>query len=437
MSLRLLFIQLNEINFDLVEKYTSNKKKLQFNNLRLIKKFYKNFFTFAEDEYKNLEPWIQWASVHLGKNYNQHGIFRLGDIVNHNGERQVFEVIENNGFKVGAISPMNAENKLKNPAYFIADPWTDTHSDNSGFSRRLSSMLKQSVNDNSSGKLSFNSVITIFEIFIRTLHYRNTPYLIKLIISSIAKPWKRSLVLDYLIHMTHIYLLKKKMPHFSSIFLNAGAHIQHHYFFNTAHIKNLPQNPKWYVDPSSDPIEDMLEVYDQIIGDYLKLTNNGNQLFIATGLRQVPYNMTKFYYRLKDHNFFLKKIGIKFLKVMPRMTRDFEIIFNSDSDLNDAKKILESIKTKEKNLVIFSEIEEREKSLFVTLTYPHEIKQEDHLIINNQLELNFYNEVVFVAIKNGMHDTKGYVFCSPTSNFNIPKEPVHISKLYNMILSYF
>ena len=85
MSLRLLFIQLNEINFDLVEKYTSNKKKLQFNNLRLIKKFYKNFFTFAEDEYKNLEPWIQWASVHLGKNYNQHGIFRLGDIVNHNG----------------------------------------------------------------------------------------------------------------------------------------------------------------------------------------------------------------------------------------------------------------------------------------------------------------------------------------------------------------
>ena len=437
MSLKLLFIQLNEINFEIVDKYTLNSKKSKFKNLKLIKKFFKSFVTFAEDEYKNLEPWIQWASVHLGKNYNQHKIFRLGDIVNHVSEKQVFEKIEDKGFKVGAISPMNAENRLENPAYFIADPWTDTKSDASDFSRRLSLMLKQSVNDNSLGKLSFSSVITIFEIFIRTIHYSNTLFLIKLVISSLIKPWKRSLVLDYLMHLTHIYFLKKKMPNFSSVFLNAGAHIQHHYFFNSAYISNLPKNPKWYVNSHSDPIEDMLEVYDRIIGDYLKLINNGTQLLVATGLRQVPYNMTKFYYRLKDHKFFLQKIGVKFLKVMPRMTRDFEIIFNSDSDLSDAKKILENIKIKEKNLSIFCEIEERKKSLFVTLTYPHEIEKEDQLVINNQLKLNFYNEVVFVAIKNGMHDSKGYVFCSPKSSVNIPESPVHVSKLHEIILSYF
>ena len=437
MRLKLLLIQLNEINFDLVDKYLSASKKSKFLNLRFIKDTYKSFDTYAEDKYENLEPWIQWVSVHLGKNFNQHKIFRLGDIVNYPGEKQIFEIIEDRGFKVGAISPMNAENRLKNPTYFVSDPWTETHSDNSSFSKRLSLMLKQTVNDNASGSLSFNSVLTIIEIIFRTLHYKNTTFLIKLIFSSIIKPWKRSLVLDYLIHMVHIYFLKKKNPDFSSIFLNAGAHVQHHYFFNTRHIKNLPKNPKWYVNPSSDPIEDMLEVYDQIIGDYLKLSKKENQLLISTGLQQVPYNMTKFYYRLKNHSSFLNKIGIKFLKVLPRMTRDFEIIFDNSISLINAKSILEKIKSKKDNLNIFSEIEVRDKSLFVTLEYPHQVERDDHIVINKNIKLNFFNEVLFVAIKNGMHDSKGYVFYSPNSYFKAPKEPVHISKIYDMILSYF
>ena len=42
-----------------------------------------------------------------------------------------------------------------------------------------------------------------------------------------------------------------------------------------------------------------------------------------------------------------------------------------------------------------------------------------------------------MAIKNGKHDTKGYVFYSPEINFNTPKEPIHISKLHDMILNFF
>ena len=437
MSLKLLFVQLNEINFDLVDEYILASKKNKFTNLKIIKNNYKSFDTYAEDKYENLEPWIQWVSVNLGKDFNKHNVFRLGDIVNFPNEKQIFEKIEERGFKVGAISPMNTENRLKSPSYFLPDPWTDTHSDVSSFSKRLSLMLKQTINDNSSGKLSINSILTITEIICKTLHYKNTSFLLKLIFSSLVKPWKKSLVLDYLIHLTHLYFLKKKLPNFSSIFLNAGAHIQHHYLYNAKHIKDLPKNPKWYLNPSIDPIDDMLEVYDQIIGDYLKLSNNKSQLLISTGLRQVPYNKAKFYYRLKNHQSFLKKIGISFFKVLPRMTRDFEIIFDNNKSLNDAKNILKNIKLKKNNLNIFSEIEERDKSLFVVLTYPHEVKKDDLVIVNENLELNFLKELVFVAIKNGMHDTKGYVFCSSNTNLNLPKNPVHVSKLHDIILSHF
>jgi polyphosphate kinase len=181
----------------------------------------------------------------------------------------------------------------------------------------------------------------------------------------------------------------------------------------------------------------MLEVYDRIIGDYLKLSENKNKLLISTGLSQVPYDMVKFYYRLKNHQLFLNKIGIRYLKVLPRMTRDFEITFNNNKDLSDAKNILKNIKSKKNNLKIFNEIEERDRSLFVVLTYPHEVKKNDVIIIDESLEFNFLNELVFVAIKNGMHNTKGFTFCSPDTNFKMPAEPVHISKLHDIILSHF
>ena len=437
MSLKLLFIQLNEINFDIVDKYLLASNKSKFKNFRILKDNFNSFNTYAEDKYENLEPWIQWVSVNLGKDFNQHKIFRLGDIVNFPEEKQVFEKIEKRGFKVGAISPMNAANRLKNPSYFIPDPWTDTSSDGSAFSERVALMLKQTVNDNASGKLSIGSVFTIIEIILRTLNLKSTIFLIKLIFSSLIKPWKKSLVLDYLIHLLHIYLIKKKKPNFSSIFFNAGAHIQHHYLHNSKHIRDLTKNPKWYLNPSSDPIEDMLEVYDQIIGDYIKLYENNSKLLISTGLRQVPYDTKKFYYRLKNHSNFLTNIGVKFSKVLPRMTRDFEIIFDNKKNKENKKKILEKIKTKKNHLNIFNEIEERENSLFVTLTYPHEVQKKDRLTINDNLELNFFDEIVFVAIKNGKHDTKGYGFYSLNPNFHLPNEKIHISKIHDLILSYF
>jgi hypothetical protein len=437
MSLNFLLIQLNEINFDLVDKYIAVSKKKNFCNFRTIKNTFKSFDTYAEDKYENLEPWIQWVSVYLGKDFSQHKIFRLGDIINFPKEKQIFEEIEDRGYSVGAISPMNADNRLKNPCYFISDPWTNTSPDTSSFSKRLSLMLKQTVNDNSLGILSFSSILTILEIILKTLHFKRTPYLIKLILSSFIKPWKKSLVLDYLIHMTHIYFLKKKLPNFSSIFLNAGAHIQHHYLFNSKHIDNVSKNPNWYIKSSSDPIEEMLEVYDKIIGDYLELSKNKNQLVISTGLRQIPYLKTKFYYRLKDHSGFLNKIGAKFSKVLPRMTRDFEIIFDNNIDLKNTKSLLENVTSKSQNSKIFTEIDERNNSLFVSLNYPYEIKKNDYIIIKDNKKLNFFNEVVFVAIKNGMHDSKGYVFCSPNLNFETPEKSVHTSKLRDIILSRF
>jgi hypothetical protein len=232
-------------------------------------------------------------------------------------------------------------------------------------------------------------------------------------------------------------MLKKKPSNFSSIFFNAGAHIQHHYLHNSIHVKNISVNPSWYIKPLVDPIEQMLKVYDKIISDYINLSKNNYQLIISTGLRQVPYPKPKFYYRLKNHSSFLKKIGISFTRVLPRMTRDFEIIFQNNEDRDFAINKLKKLKSNKENLEIFKEIEVRDESLFVTLTYPNEINKNTFIKDDCNINLNFFDEVAFVAIKNGMHDSKGYVFYSSNYDFKILNKPVHVSTLNRMILSYF
>ena len=44
-----------------------------------------------------------------------------------------------------------------------------------------------------------------------------------------------------------MYYFNKKSPDFSSVFFNAGAHIQHHYYLNSRYVENLPKNPDWYI----------------------------------------------------------------------------------------------------------------------------------------------------------------------------------------------
>ena len=161
--MNLILVELNEINFDVVQYYID--KGISLPAMRHIIES-GLVITRSESEYDHLEPWIQWVSVHTGKEYSEHNIFRLGDFVN-SKEKQFFEQVEEAGYKVGAISPMNATNNLNNPSYFIPDPWTQTDSDKSFMSRIISKSIAQSVNDNAQSKLTFKTIVSlVFSFFI-------------------------------------------------------------------------------------------------------------------------------------------------------------------------------------------------------------------------------------------------------------------------------
>lgn len=427
---RLIFVELNEINFDVVKSYLNTGIKLP-----AFSRIFKEEFviTRSETEYEKLEPWIQWPSVHTGLSYKEHKIFRLGDFVNSDKE-QFFEKIEAAGYKVGAISPMNASNNLLKPCYFIPDPWTQTKTDGSFFSRGISKAVSQAVNDNSSSKFTFTTIFYLCLAFIFLVNPLKIPSMIKYALRAFGNPWRKALFLDKLLHEIHRTLYRRKKPNFSTLFLNAGAHIQHHYYFNSPFVKSAElKNPEWYIKDSKDPFLEMLIVYDSILLDLFK--QKDSSIIVATGLSQTPYTYLKFYYRLKNHKNFLDNLGIKYKEVVPRMTRDFLISFNTKADAAIAEKVLKEIYV-DKKVHLFEEVDNRGKELFVVLTYPHEIKDSTTINIDDEI-VKLKNFVVFVAIKNGEHQGKGFAFFSDGVKKFAPKSFNHVSAIHYSVLEYF
>lgn len=428
--MKLILIELNEINFDMVNFYLD--KGIPLPGFKKIID-YGLVVTKAESKYELLEPWIQWPSVHCGKEALNHQIFRLGDVVSSN-EEQFFEKIEELGFSVGAISPMNASNKLRTPAYFIPDPWTKTPCDGSFLSKNISSAISQAVNDNAQSKLTKSSILSLLVVFFALVRPFRYLKMISYAISTFAKPWRKALFLDIFLYEIHKTLLKRKSPDFATLFLNAGAHIQHHYFLNSpfANFQSL-KNPSWYIDEHADPVLEMLEVYDEILLDVANCPDT--EVIVATGLSQKPYRELKFYYRLKDHNHFLNTVGVVFQTVVPRMTRDFLITFESSESALDAEKKLSSIMVNE-NMKLFEEIDNRGKDIFLVLTYSSEITKETMITVAGN-EFLLSSMVTFVAIKNGEHQGKGFSFFSKGVRILSPLQGSHVSEIHKTVLRFF
>lgn len=426
----LLLLALNELNFDVAKEYVDRLGLRNFGQLFATGVLR----TASESRYELLEPWIQWVSAHSGLTAAEHGIFRLGDIVS-SRVPQVFEQLEAAGYRVGAVSPMNAENRLHAPAYFIPDPWTNTPTDGTPLSRGLWTAISQAVNDNASGRITLKSALTLAAGLLRFAQPRHYGLYWLLARRSRGAPWRKALLLDLFLHDLHFRLYAKHRPNFSTLFLNAGAHIQHHYFFNSPAAHGGDQkNPAWYVAAHEDPIAEMLEVYDAILGDYLALPKTS--LITATGLTQTPYDRVKFYYRLKDHEGFLRRLGVQFQRVLPRMTRDFVIEFDHAHDADAAAIVLGRLRVTSDGQELFGEIDNRGSSLFVTLTYANEITPE--LEIQGAVEpLNLSQHVVFVAIKNGMHDSRGYACFTGKVADHAPADGSHIKWLHSAVLAFF
>jgi hypothetical protein len=425
-------LEFNEVTFPFIEQYIAKGKLPHF--AKAFKEFsYRQ--TTSELVYKDIEPWINWVTAHTGKKFEEHGLFRLGD-VDQLTVPQIYEVLESQGVTVGAMSPMNASNKTKHAAFWVPDPWTSTAITAPWLLRHIYAAIRRAVNDNAQGKLTPVDGLALVAGLVRYVPPSRWFKYARLALGARRKKWYAAIFLDAYLADIYFQLQSATKPMYSTLFLNAAAHIQHHYMYSSAVYKGSHTNPAWYVAPNADPLLDVYELYDQILGDALK---TGNRVIVATALSQEPYPSPIYYYRIKDHAVFLRSLGIDFSEVLPRMSRDFLVTFDPLADTAASTSLLHCAATlracRDESGAPLFEVDEREGSLFVTLIYPNEIKIGQRFLLPRD-EKSLHSDVVFVAIKNGHHLPVGYLLDTHRSE-NKSSPDVPLSSLFNNVLSAF
>lgn len=417
MTTQLLLLELNEVNFDFVEAYSAQGELPVFE--ALIRRHGLSRTT-SEESHERLEPWIQWVTAHTGRSFAEHQVFRLGDIVAHDIP-QIWEELEQHGLKVGAISPMNAKHRLRDPAFFVPDPWTRTKVTARGTLRKLYDAMCQVVNDNAASTVTPAALKSLALGALRYVRPQSYPLASKLVMRSIGKPWRRALLLDLLLGEVFMHEVRRTSPQFASLFLNAAAHIQHHYMFCAAPYKGPHRNPNWYVAAGLDPVLESYKLYDRILGTICRMFPRA-RVMLATGLHQDPYPRSTFYWRLKAHAAFLRMIGVPFVNVEPRMSRDFLIQCADAAMARHAAEILNSA-TASDGMRLF-DVDNRGSDLFVMFTYSREVTAGLGCTVLGREYSDLRQHVAFVAIKNGEHNGIGYFLDTGISRGEQDREEV-------------
>ena len=393
-------VELNEVNFEMVERYVERGELPNFANLLARHGFSR---TTSEDRYEKLEPWIQWVTAHTGLSLADHGVFRLGDFPA-TDHRQIYEHLHEAGVTVGAVSPMNAALRGDGAAFFIPDPWTRTGVKAGPIARGLYKAICQAVNENAQSRLTAASAIRLAAGLAR-YGWRLDRYapLVRNILS--GKSWYKALLLDRLLADLFIAETRKHRPGFATVFLNAAAHIQHHYLFNSAIYEGPHGNPDWYIDRTEDPLLDVYRLYDRLIGEVSAAFPDA-RLLIATGLHQDPHDRECLYWRLRRPEVFLASLDIPFTRVDTLMSRDF-VVHARDADAAlRAQRRLERVVASDGTTLF--EVDNRGDSLFCTLTYPDDIADDLRFGADGAWVGPLKPEVAFVAVKNGHHNGIGY-----------------------------
>jgi hypothetical protein len=236
--------------------------------------------------------------------------------------------------------------------------------------------------------------------------------------------------LDRFLADVFIHLWRKKRPQFSTLFLNAAAHIQHHYMFSSAVYDGPHSNPPWYCPEGADPLLEVYTLYDQIIDDMRRL-DSPIRLMLATGLHQDPCPTPVYYYRLRDHARFLKQLGVTFDEVLPLMSRDFTITCRDTEAAHVAADRLSHVVAPDGTGMFFTDV--RDKSVFCMLTYPGEISAPFLAITAQGTTIDMAPEVAFVALKNGIHNGEGYFI--DTASETLASETFPLTELYGRMFN--
>lgn len=414
---RVIVLEFNELSPTLIQGFMKQGVLPNFRRLYLDAQIY---VTAAEEVAPNLEPWIQWVTIHSGQSYDEHGISRLGD--GHKLKtKQVWDLLSDRGLKIWVCGSMNLRYDRPINGAVLPDPWTAGATPYPGnlfdsylpfVQRNVQEYTNDRVPLAKSDYLRFLSFMASHGLSLRTA----SAIVRQLGEERITRKgkWRRATILDRLQFDVFRWYYQKERPDFSTFFVNSTAHLQH------MHWRNMDPEP-FELKPTSDEQREYqhavrygYEMMDQLVGQVLDLAEPGVTVVLASALSQQPcvtyeHIGGKTFYRPRAFERVLEYAGVpQPFRVEPVMSEQFHIHFDSEEAAGEAAVRLREITVEGEPAML---VKHKGASIFAGCSIFRQLHQEVLLDRMNGEPMPFFH-IFYQAegLKSGMHHPDGILW---------------------------
>lgn len=342
---RMIVLEFNELCPDLISEFMARGLLPGFRQLHDRATV---FTTHAGEVPPNLDPWIQWPTVHSGMTFGQHKIFDLGEGYKLQ-EKCIAELLSDAGISVGVFGSMNMNYRELN-GYFIPDPWNRLGRASPDSLQPFYRVIAQQVQESSRDDAFTLADMTRFGWFM--LRNGLTPGAAMAIVRQLVRErldrgvrWRRASLLDDVQYDLFRHLNRHHRVRFATFFSNSTAHYQHYYWRH--------MNPEIFaVGPPAEDHESLggailygYQSMDRMIrrtlADYPDAT-----IVLCTALSQRPWaDTTKCAFRPRNFDALLAfaQIDPRSVTVKPVMAEQFHLAFASPESLQRGESSLQNL----------------------------------------------------------------------------------------------
>jgi hypothetical protein len=410
-----IVLEFNELTPSLIDRFAAEGDLPNFTKLKQQSHV---FTTEAEERAPDLEPWIQWVTVHSGLTYKEHGVFHLNE--GHKlSVKRTWETIAEAGHTSWICGSMNIGQSDAPNVMLLPDPWCTKVKPNPAELELYFRFVQQNVleHTNTNIPLSLADYASFLGFMVRKGLSAGTVMAIarQLLAEQTSDcRWQRVVLLDLLQFDVFAHYYRKLTPAFSTFFLNSTAHYQHAYWdsMEPEKFSVLPGNGA--AQKYRDAIRFGYQKMDVMLDRMMRLADQSSAtLVLCTALSQQPspdydQNDGAAFYRPRRFEDFATAIGLRGrYSIQPVMSEQFHLEFADPAEAAAAAAHLTTVLMGGAPML---SVEHTATRIFVGCSLHHDVADEAQMSVGGRT-LRFGD--LFYKMdtgKTGMHHPDGILW---------------------------
>jgi hypothetical protein len=441
MTAPVILLELNELTPTLMFRFMREGRLPNFQRFHDESQV---FITDAQEQGVNLNPWIQWVTVHSGLPLAEHGIHRLGD-----GGRLaspcVGDLVSKARRRVLLCGSMNVRTRGPVDGVAIPDPWaTDVEpqpAELAPYFRFVQRNVLEHTNENA--PLGLRDVLAFLAFMVTHGLSASTAFAIarQLLRERGGRhAWQRVTLLDRLQWDVFRWYYRRLRPDFSTFFINSVAHLQHTHWRNLEpevfRVKPSPQEQAEY----QDAVLYGYQENDRLLGRFLELAGEDATLVFCTALSQQPCLVYedaggKCFYRPHKFEDLIAFAGITSpCTCSPVMSEEFHLYFEDEASASAAEAKLRGLRVGDEAALT---VDRTGTEIYAGCQIFHDLPPQATLLAAESGRSAPFFEVFYQAdsLKSGIHHPDGLLWIrQPGRRHAVQAERVPLTRVAPTLL---